>query len=103
MKNEFIKRIISSIILLPIVYYVIIKGSYFFNGLILICISIISYEWHMMSKNKIYYYFGFIFLFFSILSIYSLRNNFEGSGIFLINIIDLYFYRYRWLYIWQII
>ena len=85
MKNEFIKRIISSIILLPIVYYVIIKGSYFFNCLILICISIISYEWHMMSKNKIYYYFGFIFLFFSILTIYSLRNNFEGgAGYFLL-------------------
>ena len=73
MNNELIKRIISSIILIPIVLFFIIKGSFFFIFFICVCFCIISYEWHMMSKNKPYYFYGLLFLFFSFLTIYSLR------------------------------
>ena len=74
MKSEFIKRILSSIILLPIILYFIIKGSFLFNFFILICFLVTSYEWHKMSKKKPYYIFGFIFLIFSFYTIYYLRN-----------------------------
>ena len=84
MNQEIIKRIFSSIILLPMALFFIIKGSFFFNFFILICFAIASFEWHMMSKKKSYYIFGFIFLFFSFYSIYHLRNDFPGDYIYLL-------------------
>ena len=84
MNQEIIKRIFSSIILLPMAFFFIIKGSIFFNFFILICFVIVSIEWHMMSKKKSYYIFGFIFLFFSFFSIYQLRNDFPGDYIYLL-------------------
>ena len=75
MKKELIKRIISSIILIPITLFFIIKGSLLFNVFIIICFFIALYEWHMMSKNKPYNLPGFIFLTFSFFAIYELRIN----------------------------
>ena len=86
MNNEILKRILSSLILIPIALFFIIKGSYFFNFFILICFLISSYEWHFMSKNKKYYLPGFIFIIFSIYTFYFFRN--EGDyKIFLLIII----------------
>ena len=73
MTQELTKRILSSIILIPIVLFFIIKGSFLFIFFILICLSAIIYEWHMMSKKKSYRIFGFIFLFLSFYTIYKLR------------------------------
>ena len=87
MKKEFIKRILSSIILLPIALFFIIKGSFLFNFFILVCFIITTYEWHMMSKKKSYYIFGFIFLIFSFYTVYQLRNNFYGNYIYFIMIL----------------
>ena len=87
MNQETIKRIISSIILLPIAFYFIIKGSFFFNFFILICFLIASYEWHMMSKKKSYRIFGFIFLFFSFYTIYKLRIDNDYTILLFITII----------------
>ena len=81
MKQEFIKRIFSSIILIPLALFFIIKGSFFFNFFILICFLITSYEWHKMSKKKVYYFLGFFFLIFSFYTAYALRHNFENAGI----------------------
>jgi len=78
MNQELFKRIISSIILIPIALFFIIKGSFLFNFFILVCFIITSYEWHMMSKKKSYYLFGFIFLIFSFYTIFKLIN-FAGS------------------------
>ena len=77
MKNELFKRIVSSIILIPLVFLMISLGSYFFNTLILICLLIVSYEWFMMTKKKIYIFFGYIFFIFSFYSIYKIRNIYE--------------------------
>jgi len=74
MKREFIKRTLSSIILIPIALFFIIKGSFFFNFFVIICFLITSYEWHMMSKKKSYYFLGLIFLIFSFYTVYELRN-----------------------------
>ena len=79
MKNETIKRILSSIILIPIALFFIIKGSLIFTFFISICFLITSYEWHMMSKKKSYNIFGFIFLIFSFYTLYKLRINSEDD------------------------
>ena len=75
MKNETLKRILSSLILIPIALFFILKGSIFFIFFILVCFLITSYEWHMMSKKKSYYFLGFIFLILSFLSAFYLRMN----------------------------
>ncbi len=79
MRDEFLKRFLSTIILIPLAFFFIINGSFLFNFFIILCFVISSYEWHSMSKKKTYYILGLIFLFFSFYSIYLLRNNFfEG-------------------------
>ena len=79
MSNEFIKRLISCIILIPVVFFFIIKGSLLFNLFIFVCFLLISYEWHNMTKSKSYYIFGFLFIIFSFYSIYKIRNFYPGE------------------------
>jgi len=74
MKIELQKRILSSLVLIPLSFFFIIKGSYLFNFFLFICFCLTIYEWHMMSKKKIYYLLGIIFLIFSFFLTYSLRN-----------------------------
>ena len=89
MTYEFIKRIISSVILLPIALFFIIKGSFFFNFFILICFIITSYEWFMMTKNKLYILPGSIFIIFSFYTVYYFRNEFYGDYIYFIMILAI--------------
>ena len=89
MKNEFVKRLISSIILIPLTFFFIIKGSVLFNLFILFCFLIISYEWHMMSKKRSYNLIGFLFLFFSFYSIYILRNEYPGEYLYVLLITSI--------------
>jgi len=84
MNNETIDRILSSIILIPLALFFIIKGSLIFIFFISICFLITSYEWHMMSKKKSYNIFGFIFLIFSFYTIYKLRINSENDYWFIL-------------------
>ncbi len=77
MNDELIKRILSSIILIPIALFFIIKGSFFFTFFIATCFLITLYEWNMMSKKKKYKIFGFIFLIFSFYSAYFIRNEMQ--------------------------
>ena len=83
MTQEFQKRLVSSIILIPICFFIIFKGSLLFNLFLLVCFLITSYEWHMMSKKKFYHIFGYIFLIVSFLSVYSLRNDDNEVSFFL--------------------
>ena len=78
-RDELILRIVSSILLLPLSLYFIINGSLIFIFLLIIIFTIASYEWHIMSKNKKYYYFGFIFLVFSLFTVYKLRVDFQNN------------------------
>ena len=73
MNQELIKRILSSIVLIPVALFFVIKGSFLFIFFISTCFCIISYEWHMMRKKKSYYFLGFLFLIFSFVTIYELR------------------------------
>ena len=83
MTQEFQKRLVSSIILITICFFIIFEGSVLFNLFLLFCFLITSYEWHMMSKKKFYYIFGYIFLIVSFLSVYSLRNDVNEVSFFL--------------------
>jgi len=70
--SDLIKRILSSIILLPLVFYFIFMGSFYLIFLIVICFFIASFEWHKMVKNKMYGVIGYIFLILSFYSFYEL-------------------------------
>ena len=83
MMKEITKRIISSIILIPIALFFIIKGAFFFYFFIVICLFITAYEWYMMSKNKPYHLFGYIFLLLSFYSAFLIRENLNGLILFL--------------------
>ena len=89
MSNELIKRIISSIILIPTTIFFILKGSIFFNFFLLVCFLITFFEWHKISKKTPYSLFGSIFLTFSFYSIYSLRNDFGDDYLVLLFVITI--------------
>ena len=83
-KNEIIKRILSTFILIPIVLFFIIKGSFLLIFFLSICFFITSFEWYKMSKNKNYFLLGLIFLILSFLSAFFLRNIFLKDFILVI-------------------
>ena len=87
--NNLSKRILSSILLLPLALFFIIKGSFFFNFFICVCFLLSSYEWYMMTKKKNYRIIGYLFLIVSFYSAYLLRNldNDEGGLLFLLVIL----------------
>ena len=74
MRQEFLKRTISSLVLISIIIFIIMKGPIFLNLFILFCFLISLYEWHKMKKNNIYYVSGIIFLFLSFYSVFRLTN-----------------------------
>lgn len=79
MNNELVKRTLSSIFLIPIIYFIIIDGGIILNLFIVFSLGIALYEWHNISKKKTYYYPGIIFLFFSFYTFYKI-NNFDGNS-----------------------
>jgi len=76
-KDEIVKRILSSIILIPTVLFFIIKGSFLFNFFIFICFLITTYEWLKLSKNNLLKFFGTIFIVISFYAIFKIRNEFD--------------------------
>ena len=85
--SEFLKRLLSSIILIPLIFYVLISGTFLFNIFILICFLIANYEWYILSKDKIYSFFGFIFIIISFYTFFKLKNDFDLGLIILILLI----------------
>ena len=72
MNRELLKRIISSIILLPLAFYFLIAGSFFSIFFIIICFVVSCYEWNKMNKNYFNKILGFIFLLFAFYAFYHL-------------------------------
>ena len=77
--NEFKKRILSSIILLPLVIFTIIEGSYLFYFLLIVALFISASEWISMTKSKPYNLIGLIFLLISFYTFYKLRINLDNN------------------------
>ncbi len=89
MSKEFLYRLVSSLALIPIVFFCITKGSYFFISLIILSYIISCYEWICIVKNKIYKITGLIFLSFSYLTIFLIRNSFGDDSLYLFFLILL--------------
>ncbi len=87
MINEFQKRVLSSLILIPLCFFFLIKGSFLINFLLIICLLVSFYEWYKMSKKKSYHFFGYLFLTLSFYSAYLTRNIDEYGLLFLFVII----------------
>jgi len=78
MIKEFEKRLITSLILLPISIFFIIKGSIFFIFFLCILFLAASYEWiQMIKKNDLLKLLGIIFLFFSFYSAFEFGENYK--------------------------
>ena len=74
--DELEKRILSSIILIPIAIFFIIKGSFFFLFFLSFLFITTIYEWMKLSKdNIIMKLLGIFFLIFSFYSAYYIREN----------------------------
>jgi len=84
MSKEFLKRICSSIILLPLTFYIIIVGNILFNIFIIVCLLITLFEWNKFHINLILKLSGNIFIIYSFYSVFNLRNFFpeEEKNIF---------------------
>ena len=88
-KKEIIKRILSSIILIPTVLFFIIKGSFLFNFFIFICFLITTYEWLKLSKNNLLKLFGTIFIVISFYTIFNIRNEFDRDYFHLLLVVTI--------------
>mgnify|MGYP001216823589 FL=1 len=75
MIQEFEKRVLSSLILVPIAIFFIIQGSVFFSFFLSILFLTTSYEWIKMSKkNNLLKLLGIIFLLFSFYTTFEIRE-----------------------------
>ena len=78
MIKEIEKRLITSLILIPISIFFIIKGSIFFIFFLSILFLAASYEWLMMSKkNNLLKFLGITFLIFSFYTAFKLNQNYK--------------------------
>ena len=75
MIREFEKRILSSLILIPIAIFFIIQGSPFFTFFLIILFLATSYEWFKMNnKNSLLKLLGITFLLFSFYATFEIRE-----------------------------
>ena len=72
MNRELVKRILSSLIILPLVFYFLLNGSFYLIFFIIICFIIACFEWYHMNKNNFKKIYGFVFLLFSFYTFYDL-------------------------------
>ena len=84
MDKELQKRTLSSIILLPLTFYLIIKGSYYLIFLTIICFFVSIYEWNSMVKKKKYKFLGSFFLILSFYTFYKISIDNFGIWIFFV-------------------
>ena len=75
MIREFEKRILSSLILIPIAIFFIIQGSPIFTFFLIILFLATSYEWFKMNtKNSLLKLLGITFLLFSFYATFEIRE-----------------------------
>ena len=76
MRRELINRVVSSLILMPLTFFFVIKGSFFLIIFLIIFFIIASYEWFNMNKGNILIrYLGIVFLFLSFFSAFVVRES----------------------------
>ena len=72
MNKELQKRILSSIILLPLALYFILAGSFYLIFFMMICFLVSTYEWNSMVKKIKFKILGTFFLIFSFYTFYEI-------------------------------
>ena len=82
MKNETLKRILSSIVLIPIAFFFIQKGSVLFIFFLGIFFLLTSYEWVRMSKNELIKFLGIVYLFLTSYSAFLLREGDHTNNLY---------------------
>ena len=85
MINELQKRVLSILVITPLSFYFIFKGSLFFISFLFILFLISSYEWIKMTKNLYQKTIGLSFLIISFMTTFFIRE--EGLEFFLFVII----------------
>ena len=83
MTNELLKRIITSLILLPILFYAMFYSGIYLISLLVIFYTLSIYEIIKNTKNVLFIFFSSLILFFSFYSFYFLRGETESSLIIL--------------------
>ena len=84
--NELQKRILSSIILIPIAIFFILQGILFFAFFLSILFLITSYEWIKMNNIDFIKIIGVFYIFFAFVLAYFLREKFS-LGLFILVLI----------------
>ena len=86
MSKELQRRILSSLILIPIVIFFIFQETLFFGFFLSIVFLATSYEWIKMNKTDSLKVIGVCYLFFAFVSAYLLREKFS-LGLFILVLI----------------
>ena len=74
--KELQKRVLSSLILMPIAFFFITQGSLLFIFFLSLFFLATSYEWvKMLKKNNLMKFLGIIFLFFSFYAAFYIREH----------------------------
>ena len=81
-KNELQKRILSSLVIIPIAIFFILKETLFFVFFLSIFFLVSSYEWIKMNKLDVIKIIGVFYLFFAFVFAYLLREKFT-IGLFI--------------------
>ena len=85
--SEFKKRFISSILMLPAIFFIVLLGSHYFIFFLYLCFAISIYEWINMSNSKKYLVPGLFLLMLSFYAAYNVRYSsyygFDGATLFL--------------------
>ena len=79
MNNNLFLRILSSLVLTPLCFYIIYKGSFFFICFLLICLGIITTEVKKLVFSKIHFLTLLDFISFSFFCAYTIRNYYIGN------------------------
>ena len=87
MNSELIKRIVSSVILIPVSIFIIIKGSILFSIFLILCFFVCVYEWYKMVNQISILLIGFLYLILSFISVYMIREDLNLNYFFLLFIL----------------
>ena len=87
MTKETMKRILSSLVMIPLSLFFILKGSTYFVLFLSIFLLISSYEWIKLTKSKVLLFIGIFYLLLTSYSAFLLRGNSQQELIFFLFII----------------
>jgi len=94
MYTELYKRILTSVILLPILIVCVFYNKLFFTFFLVLAGFISVYEWYLIQKKKsnIFFYFGILFLIISFFSAYILRGDSYETIVFFLFVLFVCFF-----------